>query len=179
MKYVAKKLVAFLFALIFLIILLIAFSRISIRAKTLETHSTILAIYAGLENYCLENAKTENAKWKYLTDQEYALVMRHLEDKSIDHVSTAENTGIFIDPWSNNFVIAVHNQSGQVAVWSKGRDRISGTADDIVPLPGIEAYEFLTCWPNGTYSDSSIFGCLPDFDESTGLHAAWQKWVVV
>jgi hypothetical protein len=106
------------------------------KADVLATHSAAASLLACLENTDVADASAEH--WQLLNDAEYLRIITALKELglSLDACPSCHTeAGLFGDAWGTRFGVAVRKRNDghlDYIVWSVGRDRITGTEDDII-----------------------------------------------
>lgn len=116
--------------------------RIHNTAKQLATVSYVSSVHAFLQvkatktNVVIEIGENLTEEWRFLNEQEYIKLAKAMSKlHSIDRGRLShEPSEILFDHWNRHILIAGRKRHGwkpEYIVWSKGRDRILGTQDDI------------------------------------------------
>ena len=121
-------------------ILLIVFMMIVVveyrKGQDVATRSTVLSLSKAVESSDVTQFVAESNVAKVLDDGEYRQVMHDLRERSLD-TRPGQRLGddYLVDLWGNRFEMSIARNADAeptVQVWSRGRDGVSRTRDDIV-----------------------------------------------
>jgi hypothetical protein len=109
-------------------------------ANNSATGSFLASAYQSIWDYCKENpekvdSSSVSVNWKIVSEEDYQYLMDHVFDPYMLDKGRMERSKetVLLDIWKNRIGIAYRksDESLEFILWSKGRDGIEGTEDDI------------------------------------------------